>query len=204
MLAWLHPQPVGLPGLIALIAGWLLFFASLAWARIGAGKSGDGGGGSAAKKSARSRWGVFVQMLAFFSAGFGGVHLGLPAMSPLALAEAAAVTALMLLSLGLFTSAARTMGANWSIVARVREGHELVTAGVFAHLRHPIYTAMGSFLIAMAIAFGHEYGLILALPLFAIGTGIRVREEEKLLKAEFGPAYDDYAARVKRFVPGII
>jgi len=201
MLAWLHPQPVGLPGLIALMAGGLLFFASLAWTRIGAGK---GGGGGAAKKSARSRWGVFIQMLAFFAAGFGGILVGLPTMSPLALAEGAAVAALMLLALGLFTSAARTMGANWSIVARMREGHELVTGGVFARLRHPIYTAMGSFLIAMAIAFGHEYGLILALPLFAIGTGIRVREEEKLLRGEFGAAYDDYAARVKRFLPGII
>src|SRR6185503_7349903 len=133
---------------------------------------------------------------------FGGILVGLPAMSPLALGEAAAVAALMLLALGLFISAARTMGANWSIVARMREGHELVTGGVFAHLRHPIYTAMGSFLVAMTIAFGHEYALILALPLFAIGTGIRVREEEKLLRGEFGAAYDDYAARVKRF--GII
>jgi protein-S-isoprenylcysteine O-methyltransferase Ste14 len=201
MLAWLHLQPVGLPGLIALVAGGLLFFASLAWTRIGASKSGDG---AAAKKSSRSRWGVFIQMLAFFSAGFGGIHLALPATSSLALGEGAAIAALMLLALGLFISAARTMGANWSIVARMREGHELVTGGVFGRLRHPIYTAMGAFLIAMAIAFGHEYGLILALPLFALGTGIRVHEEEKLLRGEFGAAYDDYAARVKRFLPGVI
>jgi protein-S-isoprenylcysteine O-methyltransferase Ste14 len=194
-------QPVGLPGLIALVVGGLLGFVSLAWTRIGAGKSG---GGDTAKKSSRSRWGVFVQMLAFFSAGFGGIHIALPTTSPLALGEGAVVAALMLLALGLFTSAARAMGANWSIVARMREGHELVTAGVFSHLRHPIYTAMGAFLVAMAIAFGHEYSLILALPLFAIGTGIRVHEEEKLLRGEFGAAYDDYAARVKRFLPGVI
>jgi protein-S-isoprenylcysteine O-methyltransferase Ste14 len=201
MLAWLHMQPVGLPGLIAMMAGGLLFFASLLWTRIGAGK---GGGESVAKKSNRSRWGVFVQMLGFFAAGFGGIHIALPTTSPLALGEGAVVAALMLLALYLFTSAARAMGANWSIVARMREGHELVTAGVFSHLRHPIYTAIGSFLVAMAIAFGHEYSLILALPLFAIGTGVRIHEEEKLLRGEFGAAYDDYAARVKRFLPGVI
>jgi protein-S-isoprenylcysteine O-methyltransferase Ste14 len=194
-------QPVGLPGLIAMMAGGLLFFASLLRTRIGAGK---GGGESVAKKSGRSRWGVFVQMLGFFAAGFGGIHVALPTTSPQALGEGTIVAALMLLSLYLFTSAARAMGANWSIVARMREGHELVTAGVFSHLRHPIYTAIGSFLVAMAIAFGHEYSLILALPLFAIGTGIRIHEEEKLLRGEFGAAYDDYAARVKRFLPGII
>jgi protein-S-isoprenylcysteine O-methyltransferase Ste14 len=147
---------------------------------------------------------VFIQMLAFFSASFGGIHIALDTTSPLALGEGAAVALLMLLALGLFTSAARAMGANWSIVARMREGHELVTAGVFSHLRHPIYTAMGSFLVAMVIAFGHPYALIVALPLFALGTGIRVHEEEKLLRGEFGAAYDDYAARVKRFLPGVI
>ena len=200
MLALVHQQPVGLPALIALIGSLLLFFASLAWTRVGA----KGGGDTAAKKSNLSRLGVFVQMLGFASVGFGQIWVGLPATSPLALAEGAAVGVLMLLGLGLFTAAARAMGANWSIVARMREGHELVTGGVFAHLRHPIYTAMGAFLIAMAIAFGHEFGLILPLPLFALGTFIRIREEEKLLRGEFGAAYEDYAARVKRFLPGVI
>jgi protein-S-isoprenylcysteine O-methyltransferase Ste14 len=201
MLALVHMQPVGLPGLIALMGGFLLFFASVARTGLGANRAA---GGTATKKSNLSRLGVFIQMLGFASAGFGQVMIALPARSPLALGEAAAVAALMLLALGLFTAAARAMGANWSIVARMREGHELVTAGVFAHLRHPIYTAMGCFLIAMAIAFGHEFGLIIAIPLFALGTSIRIREEEKLLRGEFGAAYDDYAARVKRFLPGVI
>jgi protein-S-isoprenylcysteine O-methyltransferase Ste14 len=201
MLSWLHLQPVGLPGLIALMAGGLLFFASLAWTGLGAGR---GDRAAVARKSNVSRWGVFIQMLGFAAVGFGAIRLGLPATSAPALAEGAAVALLMLLALGLFTFAARAMGANWSIVARMREGHELVTAGIFAYLRHPIYTAMGCFLIAMAIAFGHEFGLLLGVPLFALGTGIRIREEEKLLRGEFGVAYEDYAARVKRFLPGLI
>jgi protein-S-isoprenylcysteine O-methyltransferase Ste14 len=193
-------HPVGWPGLIAIMAGGLFFFASLIWTRIGASR----GGGASARSSGLSRWGVFIQMLGFFSAGFGAVVVALPWTSREALLAGLAVAVLMLLAVLLFSAAARTMGANWSIVARMREGHELVTGGVFARLRHPIYTAMAAFLVAMAIAFGHLLGLILAVPLFALGTGIRVREEERLLKAEFGPAYDDYAARVKRFVPGIL
>jgi protein-S-isoprenylcysteine O-methyltransferase Ste14 len=196
----IHPHPVGMPGVVAFMAGGLLFFASLIWTRIGANRSG----GASAKTSSLSRWGVFIQALAFFATGFGAVVIALPWTSPEALLAGSVVGALMLLSVLLFAAAAGAMGANWSIVARMREGHELVTGGVFARLRHPIYTAMAAFLVAMAIAFGHLAGLIVALPLFVIGTGIRVREEEKLLHAEFGPAYDDYAARVKRFVPGII
>ena len=201
MISMLHLQPVGLPGVTALMIGGLLFFASLLWTRIGASR---GSGEAGAKKSNRSKWGVFIQMLGFFATGLGAIVIALPAASPLALGEGLVVAALMLLSVGLFTGAARAMGANWSIVARMRDGHELVTGGVFARIRHPIYTAMGAFLIAMSIAFGHEYGLILGFPLFAIGTAIRVREEENLLRSEFGAAYDDYAARVKRFVPGML
>jgi protein-S-isoprenylcysteine O-methyltransferase Ste14 len=95
------------------------------------------------------------------------------------------------------------MGRNWSLVARTRTDHELVTSGVFARLRHPIYLAMGLFLLGLAISLGHERNLLLSLPLFALGTWIRVREEEKLLRAQFGGAYDSYAASVKRFVPGL-
>ena len=46
--------------------------------------------------------------------------------------------------------------------------------------------------------------LILGVPLYWIGTVLRIVEEEKLLRAQFGEAYDAYAARVKRFLPGII
>jgi len=192
-----QPQPVGLPGLAALTIGGLLFFANLVRARVG-------GGGAAKRRSGLSTIGILIQMLAFFATGLGRVSAILPPASPVSLFEASVVAALMLAAVLVFVAAAKAMGANWSVVARMREGHELVTGGIFARLRHPIYAAMAAFLIAMSIAFGHEAQLIVAAPLFALGTWIRVREEEKLLRAEFGPAYEAYAARVKRFVPGII
>jgi protein-S-isoprenylcysteine O-methyltransferase Ste14 len=192
-------QPVGTPGLVALILGGLGFFATLAVTRLGAGSSGSGG-----KKSARSVVGIFLQMLGFAATGFGPVRATLAATGAPALAEAAAVAALMAGSVLLFGSAARTMGANWSLIARTRADHQLVTSGVFAHLRHPIYTAMALSLIALAIALGHEAHLLVGAPLFAVGTWIRVREEEKLLRGQFGDAYDRYAASVKRFLPGLL
>jgi protein-S-isoprenylcysteine O-methyltransferase Ste14 len=104
----------------------------------------------------------------------------------------------------LFSNAARAMGANWSLVARTRADHQLVTDGIFAHVRHPIYLAMALFLLALALGVGHEANLIPAAPLFVLGTWIRVHEEEKLLRAQFGDAYERYAASVKRFVPGLV
>ena len=39
--------------------------------------------------------------------------------------------------------------------------------------------------------------------IFAIGMVIRVRSEEKLLRAEFGDEFEEYAKRVPAVLPGI-
>ena len=43
-----------------------------------------------------------------------------------------------------------------------------------------------------------------ALIVFLLGTLVRVRSEERLLRATFGTEYDEYARRVKALVPGVI
>jgi protein-S-isoprenylcysteine O-methyltransferase Ste14 len=147
--------------------------------------------------------GIAIQGLAFIAVGFGPMRIGLEPASKHAIAEAVVVAVLMLVALVAFIWSSRTMGRNWSVVARTREDHELVTAGPFAWVRHPIYTGLFAFMLAMAVGFGHWRGLIAGVPLYWIGTWIRVSEEERLLRAQFGAAYEAYAARVKRFVPGI-
>jgi protein-S-isoprenylcysteine O-methyltransferase Ste14 len=148
--------------------------------------------------------GVAIQCLGFFFVGYGPVVPTLAPGSPVGLVQAAAVLGLMGVTIGLFAAAAHAMGRNWSIVARMRTDHDLVTWGPFALVRHPIYAALFAFLLAMALAFGHWRGLIPGVPLYWIGTWLRVAEEERLLRKRFGASYDAYAARVKRFVPGVI
>lgn len=194
-----HPYPVGTPGLALLAAGGMLFFAVLLQRRRAMrGETAPEG------KSRLSLVGIIAQMLGFGAVGLGTIVATLPPLSAPALLHAALVAAFMALSVALFVSATRAMGENWSLVARMRTDHQLVTSGIFAHLRHPIYVGMAMFLIALAIAFGHFVNLAVGIPLFLIGTWIRVREEERLLRARFGQAYEDYALRVKRFVPGLI
>jgi protein-S-isoprenylcysteine O-methyltransferase Ste14 len=199
MLNLVHAQPVGWPGLIALVAGGAVFFALLIRSSLAA--SGEKASG---RRSGLSRVGIAIQSCGFAATGFGPVNATLPPGGAQALLEGAAVAALMAGAVGLFAAASRTMGANWSLAARVRDDHQLCTDGIFARLRHPIYTGMALFLAALAIGFGHEANLVAGVPLFLIGTAVRVREEERLLRAQFGGAYDDYAARVRRFVPGLL
>ena len=114
-----------------------------------------------------------------------------------------AVALLMAATVSLFGWATRTMGRNWAIVAQTREEHELVTSGPFAYVSNPIYAALALFMGGLATASGRLPMLIFAVPLYLIGTMIRVRIEERLLQAQFGSAFADYRSRVKRLVPGI-
>ena len=148
--------------------------------------------------------GVTIQGLAIGYTCLGIQRATLDPLSPKALSEAAAVALLMTATVWLFVWASRTMGRNWSIVARTRGDHALVTSGPFAWIRHPIYTAMFLMMIALAIGLGHVARLIIAVPVYALGTAIRVRIEERLLRTAFGSAYEEYAKRVKRFIPGVL
>ena len=43
----------------------------------------------------------------------------------------------------------------------------------------------------------------MAVVLFAVGLVIRVRSEEKLLRAAFGKEFEEYAKRVPAVLPGV-
>ncbi|HKP45756.1 MAG TPA: isoprenylcysteine carboxylmethyltransferase family protein [Pyrinomonadaceae bacterium] len=106
-------------------------------------------------------------------------------------------------SVVLITKAVRTLGKEWSITARTVEDHKLATNGPYARVRHPIYTGMLGMLLATGIAISHWLALPVALLVFAAGTLIRIRIEERLLKETFGSQFDQYAKRVPAVIPGI-
>ena len=98
-------------------------------------------------------------------------------------------------------SAVRTLGRQWSYTARLVEDHKLVTEGPYRLVRHPIYTGMFGKLIATNFAYGHWLGLLLAGSVFVVGTIIRIRSEEKLLREAFGSQFEEYARQVPAFIP---
>ncbi|HKE58980.1 MAG TPA: isoprenylcysteine carboxylmethyltransferase family protein [Pyrinomonadaceae bacterium] len=106
-------------------------------------------------------------------------------------------------SVAVTMSAVRTLGKEWSLTARVVEGHRLATKGPYAWVRHPIYTGMFGMLLATALAMSSWFVIPLAAILFIAGTTIRIRHEEKLLRESFGSEFDAYAARVSALIPGI-
>lgn len=111
------------------------------------------------------------------------------------------IVALVIGSLWMVLTAVRTLGKQWSVAARLVEEHELITEGPYKLVRHPIYTGMFGMLLATGLAITYWQWLLLAALVFSIGTWIRVHTEEKLLRAQFGSAYEDYARRVPAVLP---
>ena len=103
----------------------------------------------------------------------------------------------------LIATAIRTLGRQWALRARLVEDHKLITAGPYSYVRNPIYTGMLGMLLATGLAMEHWIALPLALVLFVVGMVIRVRTEEKLLRAAFGQEFEDYARRVPAVLPGV-
>ncbi len=114
---------------------------------------------------------------------------------------AVATAALALVSTWFCYAAARTLGRHWALVARVVEGHELVRSGPYAIVRNPIYLAMLGVVTATGLAFSRWPALLPAIVTYLAGTGLRIRAEERLLRAAFGAEFDDYARRVPALVP---
>jgi protein-S-isoprenylcysteine O-methyltransferase Ste14 len=107
-------------------------------------------------------------------------------------------------SVWLCISAIRTLGQQWSLAARVVEGHKLVTEGPYSVVRNPIYTGMLGMLLATGLAVSHWIGLLIALVVFTIGTAIRVRTEAALLRETFGEEFENYARKVPAVIPYVI
>jgi protein-S-isoprenylcysteine O-methyltransferase Ste14 len=161
-----------------------------------------------AKRDGRAMFGVALQGVAYFLASFQPPHE--PFMPPVAaLAGPAGIVfplftvALAAGSVWMTAAAVRRLGKQWAYQARVVEGHELIKDGPYAYVRNPIYTAMLGMLVATGLAMEHWTGLLIALPIFMIGLLIRVRIEERLLRAAFGAEFEDYAKRVPAVIPGI-
>ena len=105
--------------------------------------------------------------------------------------------------LWLFARSHADLGTNWSITLEVREGHRLVTEGIYRTVRHPMYSALLLYSLGQALVVpnwiaGPSYGVAMAV-LFAF----RFKPEERMMLEEFGPDYAAYMERTKRLVPGI-
>ena len=95
----------------------------------------------------------------------------------------------------------RDLGKHRTPFPRPKGDGELITTGVYARVRHPLYLAV--------IALGFAWAVLWrSWPALALGMAqvpffdAKARREERWLRERFAD-YAAYARRVKRFIPGI-
>jgi protein-S-isoprenylcysteine O-methyltransferase Ste14 len=181
---------------------WLSFAAAFAFRNAPPGAADA----SERKRERASVFGIVLQGAAYAIAwGFHRQYFTPPSGNgALNAALAFAAAALAVFSVWFVVSAARTLGKQWSLTARVVEGHKLVKEGPYKVVRHPIYTGMLGMLLATCAATTLPIAVPFALLVFIVGTLVRVRSEEKLLRETFGSDFDDYSRRVRGFIPGVL
>jgi protein-S-isoprenylcysteine O-methyltransferase Ste14 len=106
-------------------------------------------------------------------------------------------------SVWLVNTAARRLGKQWALAARLVEGHTLIQDGPYRFVRNPIYTGMFGMLLATGLVMTQWIPLVIAIVLFIAGTYVRVRSEERLLREAFGSEFEAYARNVPALIPGI-
>lgn len=94
------------------------------------------------------------------------------------------------------------LGRRFSGYVAIQPGHRLVTDGLYRRIRHPSYLGLLVASVGWSLTFRSAVGLVLTAALL-VPLVARIRAEERLLAATFGPAWQAYAARTSRLLPGV-
>jgi protein-S-isoprenylcysteine O-methyltransferase Ste14 len=103
--------------------------------------------------------------------------------------------------LWLFWRSHADLGRNWSATLETREGHELVTHGIYARVRHPMYAAIWCAVLAQPLLVQNWIAGLPILAAFTFMWVVPIPREEAMMRKEFGAAYDDYCATSGRLMP---
>jgi protein-S-isoprenylcysteine O-methyltransferase Ste14 len=89
---------------------------------------------------------------------------------------------------------------NWSGNLKIQKGHELVTAGPYGKIRHPIYAGTILWASGLALFTANMSSILMALSTI-MSIFLRVTKEEKMLIEHFGDEYVKYMDTTGRYFP---
>ena len=92
------------------------------------------------------------------------------------------------------------LSAAWRVLYQAQRRRALATTGPYSHIRHPQYAAFTMIMFGFLL----QWPTLVTLAMFPILVTVYARlarREEGEVRAEFGPDWDAYAARVPAFLP---
>ena len=109
--------------------------------------------------------------------------------------------ALIVLGVAFALWAIATLGRHYDLELEIHRDHELVRGGPYRLVRHPIYTGLVLHFAGTCLATGNLVLIAGTLLVTVPALYLRAKTEERLLREQFGPAYDAYAREVGMLVP---
>ena len=115
-------------------------------------------------------------------------------------AQGVAGVALTWMGISLALWARWHLGQYWSARVTLKEAHQLIRTGPYAHFRHPIYSGIDLAAIGGALAID-RWRCVLGLVFLVLGYGIKARREEALLAKQFGAAFTEHCRHTGFLIP---
>lgn len=134
------------------------------------------------------------------------VPLPLPLPAALALSLEVAGLALFVAGAAVVVWARRTLGRMWGLSTsrqvKLLPDHQLVTAGPYRLVRHPMYFGWWAAVLGLLLIY-HTWILVLLLAMSLAVFYRRARLEETVLAGRFGAEWQRYASQARFLIPFI-
>jgi protein-S-isoprenylcysteine O-methyltransferase Ste14 len=151
--------------------------------------------------SASRTWNARGELFVIVQFVLLGLIFWLPPVPSFTFSASVIGTILKYAGFALLIWAGLNLGRNLTPLPKPKRDAQLVTSGLFAWMRHPIYTALMLLTFGSSLERGHLIALILSMCL-AVLLEFKSRREEAWLLEQFSE-YAAYRSRVKKFFPGI-
>jgi Cu+-exporting ATPase len=92
------------------------------------------------------------------------------------------------------------LAASWRVLYRAQREKKLATEGPYARVRHPQYDAFALIMFGFLLQWPTLVTLVM-FPVLVVTYVRLARREEREVRAEFGAAWDAYAAQTPAFFP---
>jgi protein-S-isoprenylcysteine O-methyltransferase Ste14 len=96
--------------------------------------------------------------------------------------------------------ALQQLGRYFSAYVTLQDEHRLIQSGIYGVIRHPLYLS----LLLAAPGFALVFSSALLAPILALTVlfvSVRISQEERLLKLQFGQSFSEYRRRTWALIP---
>lgn len=188
------------------VAFFVLAFGWRTWRQIRT--TGSSGFQGISGRPGSGEWWGGVLFVVAIALGVAGPVLQLAdALAPISALDRSAAQAagivLAVVGIAVTVLSQLAMGTSWRIGIDETAPTDLVTDGVFALVRNPIFSAMIVCAAGLTLLVPNVVSVV-GLLVLVLAIQLQVRQaEEPFLTRTLGAPYRDYARRTGRFVPGI-